>query len=55
MLNYAFIFFAIALVAGALGFFVLGGVAVGVAKILFFIFLVLFLGSLVMGRDSRTL
>jgi uncharacterized membrane protein YtjA (UPF0391 family) len=54
MLNYAFIFLGIALVAGVLGFFVLAGVAVSVAKTLFFVFLVLFLGSLVMGRDSRT-
>ena len=55
MLNYAFIFLAVALVAGALGFFVFAGVAVSVAKTLFFVFLVLFLGSLVMGRDSRSL
>jgi uncharacterized membrane protein YtjA (UPF0391 family) len=55
MLSYAFIFLVIALLAGGLGFFVLAGVAVGIAKALFFVFLVLFLGSLVIGRDRRTL
>jgi len=50
MLNYAVIFLVIALVAAVFGF---GGIyvaAAGIAKILFFLFLVLFLVSLVMGR-----
>jgi len=50
MLNYAVIFLVIALVAAVFGF---GGIyvaAAGIAKILFFLFLVLFLVSLIMGR-----
>ena len=52
MLHYAIVFFIVALVAAILGF---GGVAVaaaGVAKILFFIFLVLFIVSLI-GHMAR--
>ena len=47
MLYYALMFFIVALVAGILGF---GGVAIaaaGIAKILFFVFLILFLASLI--------
>lgn len=51
MLSYALIFLVIALIAGAFGFFVLAGAAVGIAKILFFVFLVAFVVSLVFGRD----
>ncbi len=49
MLYYAVVFFVIALIAGVFGF---GGIAVGAAeigRILFFIFLVIFLISLIMG------
>jgi uncharacterized membrane protein YtjA (UPF0391 family) len=52
MLYYALVFFIVALVAGVLGF---GGVAIaaaGIAKILFFVFLVLFLVSLI-GHSVR--
>jgi uncharacterized membrane protein YtjA (UPF0391 family) len=52
MLYYALVFFLIALFAGVLGF---GGIAVaaaGIAKILFFIFLVLFILSLI-GHTVR--
>ena len=51
MLRYAAIFFVIALIAALFGF---GGIAVGaaeIAKILFFVFLVLFVVSLVAGPD----
>ena len=44
MLYYARVFLVIALIAGA---------AVGIAKILLFVFLVLFLVSLIMGRRAR--
>jgi uncharacterized membrane protein YtjA (UPF0391 family) len=54
MLSYAMLFFIIALIAGALGFFGLAGAAVSIAKILFFVFLVLFIVSLVFGK-GRTL
>jgi uncharacterized membrane protein YtjA (UPF0391 family) len=53
MLNYAIIFFIIAIIAAVFGF---GGIAAGaaeIAKILFFVFLVLFLVSLVVGFIKR--
>ena len=52
-MHYAVVFFIIALVAAVFGF---GGIAVGsaeIAKILFVIFLVLFLGSLIVGLLNR--
>jgi uncharacterized membrane protein YtjA (UPF0391 family) len=53
MLYYSIIFLVIALVAGALGFFGLAGAAVGIEKILFFVFVVLFVVSLLFGRRGR--
>jgi uncharacterized membrane protein YtjA (UPF0391 family) len=53
MLYYAVVFLVIALIAGALGFFGVAGAAVGIAKILFFVFLVLFVVSLIIGRGGR--
>ena len=53
MLHYAVIFFIVALIAAVFGF---GGIAAGaieIAKILFFIFLVLFVVSLVAGLIRR--
>jgi uncharacterized membrane protein YtjA (UPF0391 family) len=53
MLHYAAVFFVIALVAALFGF---GGIAVGaaeIAKVLFFIFLALFVVSLVAGMFRR--
>jgi len=53
MLRYAVVFFLIAIVAAVFGF---GGIAVGaaeIAKILFVIFLVLFLGTLIVGLLNR--
>jgi uncharacterized membrane protein YtjA (UPF0391 family) len=53
MLHYAAVFFVIALIAALFGF---GGIAVGaaeIAKFLFFIFLVLFVVSLVAGLLRR--
>jgi uncharacterized membrane protein YtjA (UPF0391 family) len=52
MLYYAVVFLVIALIAGALGFFGVAGAAVGFAKILFFVFLVLFVVSLLLGRRA---
>ncbi len=49
MLYYALIFLLVAIVAGAVGFFALAGVAAWIAKILFFVFLVVFLISLLSG------
>jgi uncharacterized membrane protein YtjA (UPF0391 family) len=53
MLYYALVFFLIAIVAAILGF---GGLSIafaGVAKILFFLFIVLFLVSLIMNVARR--
>jgi uncharacterized membrane protein YtjA (UPF0391 family) len=50
MLNWALIFLVVALLAAALGFGGIAGAAAGFAKILFFLFLILFLVSLLMGR-----
>src|SRR5690606_7237330 len=53
MLYYAIVFFVIALIAAALGFGGLAGAATGIAKILFFVFLILFIASLVFGGVRR--
>ena len=53
MLYYALVFLLIAVVAAVLGF---GGLSIafaGIAKILFFIFIVLFLVSLIMNVARR--
>ena len=52
MLNYALIFLLVALLAGALGFYAVAGTAALIAKILFVIFLVLFLVSLLNRRKK---
>jgi len=49
MLKWALGFLVIALIAGALGFSGLAGAAMGLAKILFFLFLVLFAAFLLLG------
>ncbi len=53
MLRFAIIFLVVALVAAAMGFGGIAGEAAYFAKILFFIFLVLAVVSLVMGRRGR--
>jgi len=53
MLSWALTFFIIALIAAALGFGGIAGAATGIAKILFFVFLVAFAVSLVLGREKR--
>ncbi len=52
MLNWAITFLVIALIAAVLGFGVLAGTAMEIAKILFFVFIVLFILSFIMGRRS---
>jgi len=49
MLGWALTFLVLALVAGLLGFGGIAGAAVGIAKILFFVFLALLVFSLVAG------
>ncbi|EMI46820.1 membrane protein containing DUF1328 [Rhodopirellula sp. SWK7] len=50
MLGWALTFLVIALIAGVLGFGAVAGTAATVAKVLFFVFLVLFIIGLVLGR-----
>ena len=52
MLYYTWIFLVIALVAALFGFGLVASAAAGMAKIVFFIFLALFLISLVTGRRA---
>lgn len=49
MLKWAVIFLVVALVAGVFGFGIIASAAVGIAKILFFVFLVLFVIALIGG------
>ncbi|HEY1601705.1 MAG TPA: DUF1328 domain-containing protein [Pirellulales bacterium] len=55
MLRWAITFFIIALIAAALGFGALEGVAMYAAKILCLVFVVLFVVSLVLGRGRPPL
>jgi len=49
MLRWSVIFLVVALIAGLLGFTTIAGTAIEIAKILFFIFLFLFLLTMVVG------
>ena len=53
MLYWALVFFIIAIVAALFGFGVIASASAGIAKILFFVFLVLFVLSLVAGGVRR--
>lgn len=53
MLHYAVVFFVVALIAAVFGFTGIAAGAAEIAKILFFIFLVLFIVSLVAGLFRR--
>ena len=50
MLNWAVTFFIIAIVAAVLGFTGIAGSAIDIAKILFFVFLILAAVSFIFGR-----
>jgi len=50
MLSWSIFFLIVALVAAVLGFSTIAGAAAGIAKLLFGVFLVLFLISLFLGR-----
>jgi len=52
MLYYSIVFLLVALVAGILGFGVIAGTAAMIAKVLFLIFLVLFIVTLLRGRRT---
>jgi uncharacterized membrane protein YtjA (UPF0391 family) len=53
MLRWALIFLVVALVAGLLGFTTIVGASIAIAKLLFYVFVVLFLVSLVMHLARR--
>ncbi|MCA9115736.1 MAG: DUF1328 domain-containing protein [Planctomycetaceae bacterium] len=52
MLGWALTFLIVALIAGLFGFGLVAGTSYTIAKILFFVFLVLFIISLVSGRRT---
>ena len=54
MLGWAVTFLVIALIAAVLGFGGIAGTAVGIAKILFFVFLALAVLSFLFGRSRTT-
>jgi uncharacterized membrane protein YtjA (UPF0391 family) len=54
MLRWAVIFLIVALIAAAFGFLGIAAAAAGIARVLFFIFLILFLVSLAGGLVRRT-
>lgn len=53
MLRYSIIFLLVAIIAGVVGFTEIAGGAYLAAKVLFFVFLVLFVVSLIMGRGKQ--
>jgi uncharacterized membrane protein YtjA (UPF0391 family) len=53
MLRWALLFLVIALVAGLFGFTSVAGTAYGAAKILFVVFLILFVVSAIFGYGRR--
>ncbi|MBO6523295.1 MAG: DUF1328 domain-containing protein [Balneolaceae bacterium] len=54
MLRWSITFFVVALIAAILGFGGIAGAAVGIAKIFFYVFVVLFVVSLIMGKKPKT-
>jgi uncharacterized membrane protein YtjA (UPF0391 family) len=54
VLRYAGVFFIVALIAAAFGFLGIAAAAVSIARVLFYIFLILFLVSLIGGLVRRT-
>jgi uncharacterized membrane protein YtjA (UPF0391 family) len=52
MLSWALLFAIIALIAAVLGFGVVAGTAAWIAKVIFFVFLILFVVSLLSGRRT---
>jgi uncharacterized membrane protein YtjA (UPF0391 family) len=53
MLSWALIFFVVAIIAAVFGFGGIATASAGIAQILFFLFLVLFVVSLIMGMARR--
>ncbi|MCC2617600.1 DUF1328 domain-containing protein [Aestuariibacter halophilus] len=59
MLGWAIVFFFIAVIAGVLGFAAVSAAAVGIAKVLFYLFVAFWVISVLtnalLGRSSKTL
>lgn len=53
MLSYTLLFLVVAMIAAVLGFGVIAGTAALIAKVLFFVFLLLFLVSLFRAKRTR--
>ena len=53
MLYWALVFLVVAIIAAGLGFACVATAAAGIAKILFYIFLIIFLVTLIMGLAGR--
>lgn len=52
MIKWAITFFVLALIAGLFGFGLIANLSFGIAKILFYIFIALFVISLIFGRNT---
>jgi uncharacterized membrane protein YtjA (UPF0391 family) len=52
MLHYSIVFLVIALIAALFGFGIIASTAAGIAKILFLVFLALFVVSFLVGRKA---
>jgi uncharacterized membrane protein YtjA (UPF0391 family) len=52
MLRWALLFLVVAIIAALFGFGGVAGISVDIARILFFVFLVLFVVSLLLGRRT---
>jgi uncharacterized membrane protein YtjA (UPF0391 family) len=50
MLRWALVFLLVALISAFFGFYSLEGTAMWIAKVLFFVFLIMFVLSLIFGR-----
>lgn len=53
MLGWALTFLVVALIAGVLGFTTIAGAAISIAKLVFYVFLILFVVSLIMNFVRR--
>jgi len=54
MLYWAVVFLVVAIIAGIFGFTGIAGTSIWIAKILFFVFIALFVVSLLFGRRTPT-
>lgn len=54
MLSWSLTFLIIAIIAGILNFSGIAGLALTIAKVCFFVFLILFVVSLIFGRKPNT-